>query len=189
MFRQREKHETRKGHFNDCWKPTIPKIWDPACENQPKKLTVFKLLKIAKPENRIFFLGKKIDTQDGSHKPSIFFWNQEPTQFSHRAKKKRKNRNQRFSKNKSENRPTLVWMYTMEVLVHLPASQVPKKRHILCAHTQRGWGGLGWPYVNPIVLLMRIDSVLGLWTSINGHCWESSGKNAHKIHVWKMGLT
>ncbi len=39
-----------------------------------RKLTVFKLLRIAKPENWIFFLPKKFNTQDVSHKPSILFF-------------------------------------------------------------------------------------------------------------------
>jgi Fe-S-cluster-containing dehydrogenase component len=65
----------------------------------------------------------------------------------------------------------------MKVLVHLPASQIPKKRHILCAHTQGGWGDPMWT-VNPIVLLIRIASVLGLWTSF--HQWSLLRKQCQK---------
>jgi len=148
-------------------------FWEPA-----KKMDCFKLLRIAKPENWIFFLQKSLILRTVLVSPLFyFFWNREPTQFSHRGQKKPK---------------PMVLKKKVRTAHHwyagagsLAGKWDPQKRtYPLCTYPAGlggGWRDHMWT-VNPIVLLMRIDSVLGLWTSINGHGWESSGKNAQKIH-------
>ncbi len=144
-----------------------------------QKIDCFQIVENRQAWKPDFFPWKKFDTQNGSHKPSILFWNQEPTRFSHRGQKqKQKTQNQRFSK-KGENRPTWYGCILWRCWFTCRQVRSPKKRHILCAHTQRGWGDPMWT-VNPIVLLMRIASVLvnfQQWSLLRNQ-WQKCSQNS-----------
>jgi hypothetical protein len=90
-------------------------------------------LRTAKPENRIFFLGKNLILRTVLVSP--LFYSEIKNQLNSHIEAKKKNPPKPTVLKKGENRPILVWMYTMEVLVHLLASQIAKKKtYPLCIY-------------------------------------------------------